>query len=363
MTSGIRAALRGDDGEVQRGAGRVHVRNVAQHKGGRARFGQRGGQRRRSRPPSARRCWPSWSPFPGSRTALRRPAARRAGTARRTGRAPTPAPGASPSDVPPWATSTARVSACRLSVCSAVPSNTVIARQPPVICCSPIVLGGGQVDAGLGLVGQSDHGGAGTGLRDGPQRRRRRSRSRGTTTPRSGGLGDRVHPQPHPGDDAEHALGPDEQLAQVGTRRRRRGAPRGRGCPSGSPPAVRGPCRRTGRNPRSPAPTTGSPRSRRWSRTRSSAGSARARSRARRAVARRRGPVHPRRGRLHRSRRRGSMSWSNRRRSSEMTASNRPRIGVEPADHAGAPAERHDGDPLLGAVPQHVGDLVVGTRE
>ena len=37
-------------------------------------------------------------------------------------------------------------------------------------------------------------------------------------------------------------------------------------------------------------------------------------------------------------------SWSKRRRSSDTTALNSPRIGIEAADHAGAPAERHDGD-------------------
>ena len=47
--------------------------------------------------------------------------------------------GASPSDVPPWASITARVSACRLSVCASVPSNTVMARQPPVMVCSPML--------------------------------------------------------------------------------------------------------------------------------------------------------------------------------------------------------------------------------
>ena len=133
--------------------------------------------------------------------------------------------GASPSDVPPWATSTARVSACRLSVCAAVPSNTVIARQPPAICLFADVLGGGEVDAGLGLVGQSDDGGAGAGLGDGRAVRRRRSRSRGTTTPRSAvDSGTGCTRSAHRRDDAEHALGPNEQLAQVGTRGRRRGA-------------------------------------------------------------------------------------------------------------------------------------------
>ena len=47
--------------------------------------------------------------------------------------------GASPSDVPPWAVITALVSACLLSTCASVPSNTVIARQPPVTVSSPML--------------------------------------------------------------------------------------------------------------------------------------------------------------------------------------------------------------------------------
>ncbi|CKR33098.1 Uncharacterised protein [Mycobacterium tuberculosis] len=46
--------------------------------------------------------------------------------------------GPSPNEVPPRAASNARVSACLLSVCSWVPSNTVIPKQPPVIWVSPI---------------------------------------------------------------------------------------------------------------------------------------------------------------------------------------------------------------------------------
>ena len=37
-------------------------------------------------------------------------------------------------------------------------------------------------------------------------------------------------------------------------------------------------------------------------------------------------------------------------------------VGVEAADHAGAAAERHHRDPPLRAVPQHLGDLVLGAR-
>ena len=48
------AALPGDDGEVQRRTGRIHMRNVAQHKRRRARFGQRRSSAPRSPRPSAR---------------------------------------------------------------------------------------------------------------------------------------------------------------------------------------------------------------------------------------------------------------------------------------------------------------------
>src|SRR3954468_19306808 len=47
--------------------------------------------------------------------------------------------GASPSDVPPLAFNSARVSACLLSTCSSEPSKTVMARQPPVMRSSPML--------------------------------------------------------------------------------------------------------------------------------------------------------------------------------------------------------------------------------
>jgi hypothetical protein len=37
--------------------------------------------------------------------------------------------------------------------------------------------------------------------------------------------------------------------------------------------------------------------------------------------------------------------------------------GIEPADHAGAAAERDDGDAVLRAVPQNRGDVVLGARQ
>ena len=81
---------------------------------------------------------------------------------------------------------------------------------------------GGQVDAGLDFVGEPNDGGSGTGLDD---------RAKGVG---AGGevrerprlvahrLGYRMNPHPHPGDDAECALGSGEQFAQVRAGRRGR---------------------------------------------------------------------------------------------------------------------------------------------
>ena len=162
------AALPGDDGEVQRRAGGIHMRNVAQHQRRCAGFGQRGGQRfgdggfQRG----------NVGPVGGGLEGLAQRAAA-SSESRRYGAPNRPCSqaraGASPSDVPPWAAISARVSACLLSACASVPSNTVIARQPPVMLLLADGLGGGQVDAGLGLVGEPDDGRAGAGLGDGAQ--------------------------------------------------------------------------------------------------------------------------------------------------------------------------------------------------
>jgi hypothetical protein len=87
------------------------------------------------------------------------------------------------------------------------------------------VLGGGEVDAGLGLVGQPDHRRSGRGLGDGAQRGGPRSEVREGPGLITGRLRNRVHSHPHAGDHSEHAFGADEQLAQIRARRRRRGAP------------------------------------------------------------------------------------------------------------------------------------------
>ena len=110
------------------------------------------------------------------------------------------------------------------SACAAVPSNAVIARQPPVICLLADALGGGEVDAGLGFVGQPDHGRSGAGLDDGAQGVGAGGEVGERPRLVAGGLRDRVDADPHPGDDPEHALGADEQLAQVRARRGLRGA-------------------------------------------------------------------------------------------------------------------------------------------
>ena len=85
-------------------------------------------------------------------------------------------------------------------------------------------LGGGQVDAGLGLVGQPDHGRPGAGLGDGAQCRSASGEVGERPSLVPGGLRRRMHAHPHPGDDAEHALGTDDQLTQIRAGRRLRGA-------------------------------------------------------------------------------------------------------------------------------------------
>ena len=161
-----------------------------------------------------------------------------------------------------------------------------MARQPAVGLSPPIVAGQRQVDAGLGLVGQTHHGGRGPGLDDGAQR---------------GGAGLEVGERPglvpgafgtgctrsaHLGDDAESALGA-ERTTRAGRGRppRRDARPRSRVPRRGGDAQPRRPCRRSGRTRRTPVPTTGSRRTRRSWRTGSSAGSGRGRTRARRGAA------------------------------------------------------------------------------
>ena len=80
-------------------------------------------------------------------------------------------------------------------------------------------LGGGQVHAGFGLVGEPQHRRAGPGLDDGAQG----VGARGEVGERprfvAGGRRRRVNLDADAGDDAEHAFGADQQLAQVRARR------------------------------------------------------------------------------------------------------------------------------------------------
>ena len=132
------------------------------------------------------------------------------------------APAPRPVTCRPAPRSSARVSACRLSTCASVPSNTVIARQPPVMLLFADALGGGEVDAGLGLVGEPDDGRAGAGLHDGAQRVGAGGEVGERPRLVAGGLRHRVYPNAHAGDDPEHALRADHQLAQVRACRRLR---------------------------------------------------------------------------------------------------------------------------------------------
>ena len=128
--------------------------------------------------------------------------------------------GPSPSDVPPRAASSALVSACRLSTCSLVPSNTVMPRQPPVIWFSPIA----SVVARLTPVSASSE----SRMTVGPVAFWVTARRAAAPVAKSGNdhasyrtaSGAAVHAQPHLGDDAEGALRTDQQLAQVGARGR-----------------------------------------------------------------------------------------------------------------------------------------------
>ena len=85
--------------------------------------------------------------------------------------------------------------------------------------------GGGEVDPGLGLVGEPHDGGTGADLGDRAQRRGPGGEIGERPRLVPGHLRRRVHPQAHLGDDAEDALRADRQLAQVRAGRRRRDPP------------------------------------------------------------------------------------------------------------------------------------------
>ena len=118
----------------------------------------------------------------------------------------------------PWADSSARVSACLLSTCSSDPSNTVIARQPPVTLFSPML----SVVARLTPVSASSESRSTVGPVPVWATARRRVRAGGEVGERprlvAGRRRRRVNLDADAGDDAEHALGADQQLTQIRAR-------------------------------------------------------------------------------------------------------------------------------------------------
>lgn len=216
-----------------------------------------------------------------------------------------------------------------------------------------------EIDAGLGLVGQPDDGGAGAGLCHRPQRvgAGREVRERPRLVAR--GLRQRVHPQPHRRYYAEYALGSEQQLAQVGTRSRRRGpadVQRARRGDHAQPtdhvvdPAVTGRvlARRAGRREsadRRELETLREMAEREAVLAEQSLGLGAGDARAEDGFT---GDVVDAHQLVEPAQIQGDDG-------AESAA-----VGIEAADHAGAPTERHHRDPLLRAVPQHLGDLVVG---
>ena len=84
-------------------------------------------------------------------------------------------------------------------------------------------VGGRQVDPGLGLVGQPDHGGPGAGLHHRAQRVRSGGEVRERPRLVAGRLRYGVHAHANAGDDAQRALRADQQLPQIRSGRRLRG--------------------------------------------------------------------------------------------------------------------------------------------
>ena len=149
----------------------------------------------------------------------------------------------SPSDVPPFASSSARVSACLLSTCAAGALEHRDGQAAAGDAVLADALGGREVDAGLRLVGEPDHGRPGAGLHDGAQR----VGAGGEVTERPRliprGLRHRMYPNAYAGDDPEHAFRADHQLPQVRARRRLRRTAEIEHARQASPCAGRGPCR------------------------------------------------------------------------------------------------------------------------
>ena len=249
---------RGDDGEVERGAGRVDVRDVAQHDrlgpGRGERLAERGGDRglegRELRPgrrglerlgehadveervAQSRRREPAALPGAGGLLAARD---RRRGRGR-----PRPAPIASAS-----------------AAAASAPSNVATARHPRIrVKCPPRA----AFDAGLGLVAHAQDGGTDAALR-------RFAEGRGGggevgERPRAVRRDGRYRPDPDGdlGQHAEGALRAEEQLSQVGAGGARGCAPELQVARRGSPPAARARGRRTGRTRGRPGRSTASRR-------------------------------------------------------------------------------------------------------
>ena len=135
--------------------------------------------------------------------------------------------------------------------------------------------GVGEVDRGLGLVGEPQHGRQQPGLGQGAHRGRTVDERRPAPALVDLHLGQRAHPHGHRGDHAEGALGAQEQLAQVRTGGVGRRAAEVDPAARGGDASGRRPARRSGRSRRWTGRWTGSRRSRRSRRTRRTAGSGR----------------------------------------------------------------------------------------
>ncbi len=163
----------------------------------------------------------------------------------------------------------------------------------------------------------------------------------------------------HLGEDAERALGPEEELPQVGAGGARGRDPERQLARRGRYAKGVDELVEVGRSRVTPARSSVSPRIRRSSRTRSSAGSGRACSRARRSSSSACGPVVPAPKVASSDCSSSSSRAAVGARSSAITASCGTRLGVDAADHRRAAAERHDGDPVLVARRKDREHLVV----
>ncbi len=276
-------ALRRGHGEVQRGAGLVDVRDVAEHDRGLAeRLTQRGRRRRRTcaagststpRSPASRPARPTSSIESRRYGASKRPDEPR--PTRRLSFGHASELGQHRADRGPAGGDRGR--------CPLEPDDHQAAARA---VRAPDGAGIGEVERGLVLVGEAQHGGQQLRLCERPHRRGSVVERGPAPTLVAPGLRQRAHAHGHRRDHPEGTFGAQEHLAEVrpgGTRGRM--AERDRSVRRRDD-ETRAPARRNGRI----RPTTGrsnaSPRSRRWSRTRRTAGSGRASARARPAAPR-----------------------------------------------------------------------------